>query len=173
MDRSRAWYLEGLAPGLAAGVITVDMFEAVRSRKTGSLVDFHARLLGVCAFTRLPEAESLAVANKRIANILRSAGGVPGPLNPALFSCSEEGALNEAVEMASTAHRGHIERRDYQQALCALAQLRAPVDDYFNAVMVMADDAAVRNNRLAQLQRLQQLFLDVADLSCLTGNPNG
>ena len=173
MDRARAWYLEGLAPGLAVGVITAEMFEAVRSRRTSSLVDFHARLLGVCAFTRLPEAESLAVANKRIANILRSAGNVAGPLNPALFGFAEEGVLNEAVEKAATAHSRHLERRDYEQALCALAALRAPVDDYFNAVMVMADDAAVRNNRLAQLRRLQQLFLDVADLSCLTGNPNG
>jgi glycyl-tRNA synthetase beta chain len=172
MDRSRAWYLEGLAPGLAAGVITAEMFEAVRSRRTGSLVDFHARLLGVCAFTRLPEAESLAVANKRIANILRSAGDVSGTLNPALFTFGEEGALNEAVEKAATVHSRHLERRDYEQALCALAALRAPVDHYFSAVMVMADDAAVRNNRLAQLRRLQQLFLDVADLSCLSGSAN-
>jgi glycyl-tRNA synthetase beta chain len=149
------------------------MFEAVRSRRTGSLVDFHARLLGVCAFTRLPEAESLAVANKRIANILRSAGDITGALNTALFAFGEESALNEAVEKAASVHRRHLERRDYEQALCALAALRAPVDDYFGAVMVMADDAAVRNNRLVQLRRLQQLFLDVADLSCLTGNSNG
>lgn len=172
MDRSRAWYLEGLAPGLPAGVITADMFEAVRSRQTGSLVDFHARLLGVCAFTRLPEAESLAVANKRIANILRNAGDVTALPDPALFSCREEEVLNAAVEKAATAHSQYLERRDYEQALCALAALRVPVDDYFTAVMVMADDAAICNNRLAQLRRLQQLFLDVADLSCLTNTPN-
>jgi glycyl-tRNA synthetase beta chain len=135
-------------------------------------VDFHARLLGVCAFTRLPEAESLAVANKRIANILRSTGDVSGALNPALFSFGEERALNEAVEKAATEHSRHLVRRDYEQALRALAALRAPVDDYFGAVMVMADDTAVRNNRLAQLRRLQQLFLDVADLSCLSGSAN-
>jgi glycyl-tRNA synthetase beta chain len=122
---------------------------------------------------RLPEAESLAVANKRIANILRSAAGDTSLVNPALFSGSEESALHEAVEKAATAHSRHLGRRDYQQALCALAALRAPVDDYFKAVMVMAEDGAVRNNRLAQLRRLQQLFLDVADLSCLTGTPNG
>jgi glycyl-tRNA synthetase beta chain len=173
MDRARAWYLDGQAPGLAAGAITAEMFEAVRSRRTRSLVDFHARLLGVCAFMRLPEAESLAVANKRIANILRSATVDVGQVDPALFSSSEESALHEAVEQAATAHGRHLGRRDYQQALCALAALRAPVDDYFKAVMVMAEDPAVRNNRLAQLRRLQQLFLDVADLSCLTGAPNG
>lgn len=172
MDRSRAWYLEGLAPGLAAGVVSAEMFEAVRNRRTGSLVDFHARLLGVCAFMRLPEAESLAVANKRIANILRSAGDVPAALNPALFSFPEEGALNEAIDKAAAAHGRFLERRDYQQALCALAALRTPVDAYFNAVLVMAEDAAVRNNRLAQLRRLQQLFLDVADLSCLGSGSN-
>ncbi|MBM4221382.1 MAG: glycine--tRNA ligase subunit beta, partial [Gammaproteobacteria bacterium] len=173
MDRARAWYLDGQAPELAAGAITAEMFEAVRSRRSGSLVDFHARLLGVFAFMHLPEAESLAVANKRIANILRSATGEPGAVNPALFGCREESALNEAVEHTATAHGRHLERRDYKQALCALAALRAPVDDYFNAVMVMAEDKAVRNNRLAQLRRLQQLFLDVADLSCLTGAANG
>ena len=172
MDRSRAWYLEGLAPGLAAGVISTEMFEAVRSRRTGSLVDFHARLLGVCAFMRLPEAESLAVANKRIANILRSADTDTGAVDPSLFSFEEEGKLHQAVEKATIAHRQHLQRRDYQQALCALASLRAPVDAYFGAVMVMAEDAAVRSNRLAQLRRLQQMFLDVADLSCLTGSPN-
>jgi glycyl-tRNA synthetase beta chain len=172
MDRSRAYYLDGLAPDLPAGVISADMFEAVRSRKTGSLVDFHARLLGVCAFTRLPEAESLAVANKRIANILRSAGSGTGSVDPALFSFSEESALNKAVEQAAAEHSGHLQQRDYQKALCALAKLRGPVDAYFSAVMVMADDTAVRNNRLAQLRRLQQLFLDVADLSCLTGAQN-
>ena len=172
MDRSRAYYLEGLAPDLPAGAISSEMFEAVRSRKTGSLVDFHARLLGVCAFMQLPEAESLAVANKRIANILRSADADTGAVDPSLFGFSEEGALHQAVEKAAAAHTRHLQRRDYQQALCALADLRTPVDDYFGAVMVMADDAAVRNNRLAQLGRLQQLFLDVADLSCLSGNPN-
>lgn len=168
MDRSRAYYLEGLAPDLPAGAISSDMFEAVRSRKTGSLVDFHARLLGVCAFMQLPEAESLAVANKRIANILRSAKTDTRAIDPSLFSFSEEGALHQAVEKATAAHMQYLQRRDYQQALCALADLRAPVADYFSAVLVMADDASVRNNRLAQLRCLQQLFLDVADLSCLT-----
>lgn len=172
MDRSRAYYLEGLAPDLPAGAISSDMFEAVRSRKTGSLVDFHARLLGVCAFMRLPEAESLAVANKRIANILRSANTDTVTVDPSLFGFSEEGALHKAVEKAAAAHRQHLQRRDYEQALCALAGLRSPVDDYFAAVLVMAEEAAVRSNRLAQLRRLQQLFLDVADLSCLTGSPN-
>lgn len=168
MDRSRAYYLEGLALDLPAGAISSDMFEAVRCRKTGSLVDFHARLLGVCAFMQLPEAESLAVANKRIANILRTANNEVGVVDPSLFSFSEEVVLHQSVEKAAAAHTRHLHRRDYQRALCALADLRTPVDDYFSAVLVMADDAAVRNNRLAQLRRLQQLFLDVADLSCLT-----
>ncbi len=172
MDRSRAYYLEGLAPDLPAGAISSDMFEAVRSRKTGSLVDFHARLLGVCAFMRLPEAGSLAVANKRIANILRSANADTVTVDPLLFGFSEEGALHQAVENAAAAHSQHLQRRDYEQALCALAALRSPVDNYFGAVLVMAEDATVRSNRLAQLRRLQQLFLDVADLSCLTGSPN-
>ena len=83
-----------------------------------------------------------------------------------------EGALHQAVENAAAALSQHLQRRDYEQALWALAALRSPVDNYFGAVLVMAEDATVRSNRLAQLRRLQQLFLDVADLSCLTGSPN-
>ena len=82
VERARAWYLDGLAPGLPAGAVTAEIFEAVRLRRPSSPVDFHARLLGVHAFTGLPEAESLAVANKRIANILRTAGAGDHAVDP-------------------------------------------------------------------------------------------
>jgi len=168
MERARAWYLEGLAPGLPAGAVTAETFEAVRLRRPPSPVDFHARLLGVRSFLGLPEAESLAVANKRIANILRTAGAGDHQVDPAVFDAAEEHALHAAIETVGTSHRQHLARRDYRQALQGLAALKGPVDAFFEAVMVMADVPAVRNNRLAQLRRLRELFLDVADLSCLS-----
>lgn len=168
VERARAWYLDGLAPGLPAGAVTPETFEAVRLRRPVSPVDFHARLLGVHAFTGLPEAESLAVANKRIANILRTAGAGDDVVDPARFEVAEERALHEAIEAVASSHRRHLTGRDYRQALLGLATLKSPVDDFFAAVMVMAEDAALRKNRLAQLRRLRELFLDVADLSCLS-----
>jgi glycyl-tRNA synthetase beta chain len=168
VERARAWYLDGLAPGLPAGAITAEMFEAVRLRRPTSPLDFHARLLGVHAFVGLPEAESLAVANKRIANILRTAGPGSHEVKPAAFEASEEHALHAVIEKVTRTHQQHLSRRDYRQALQGLAALKSPVDAFFDAVMVMADDVALRNNRLAQLRRLRELFLDVADLSCLS-----
>lgn len=168
VERGRAWYLEGLAPGLPAGAVTAETFEAVRVRRPPSPVDFHARLLGVRAFLGLPEAESLAVANKRIANILRTASAGGQQVDSALFEAAEEHALHAAIENVGDAHRQHLARRDYRQALQGLAALKAPVDAFFEAVLVIADAPAVRNNRLAQLRRVRELFLDVADLSCLS-----
>ncbi len=168
IERGRAWYLEGLAPGLPAGSVTAETFEAVRLRHPPSPVDFHARLLGVRSFVGLPEAESLAVANKRIANILRTAGAGDHQVDPALFEAAEERDLHAAIEKVGASHRQHLARRDYRQALQGLAALKLPVDAFFEAVLVMADAPAVRNNRLAQLRRLRELFLDVADLSCLS-----
>ena len=170
IERARAWYLDGLAPTLPAGAVTPEMFEAVRVRKPSSPLDFHARLLGVRAFMGLPEAESLAIANKRIANILRSASAGSSHVEPATFTTPEERALHLAIDEVAGAHREHLSRRDYRQALQGLAALKAPVDAFFSAVLVMADDPAQRNNRLAQLRRLRELFLDVADLSCLTAS---
>ncbi len=167
MERSRAWYLDGLAPDLPVGAVTAESFEAVRLRRATTPVDFHARLIGVGSFLKLPEAESLAVANKRIANILRAATDGDQRVDPALFESPEEQALHAAIEKVSDAHRQHLARRDYRQALQGLAALKAPVDAFFEAVLVMADAPAVRDNRLAQLRRLRDLFLDVADLSCL------
>lgn len=168
LERGRAWYLEGLAPNLPAGAVTAETFEAVRLRRPASPLDFHSRLIGVRAFLALPEAQSLAAANKRIANILRTAGTAGGPVDPSLFEAPEEKSLQAAIEQVADAHRKHLDQRNYRDALQGLAALRAPVDAFFDAVLVMAEAPAVRNNRLAQLRRLRELFLDVADLSCLS-----
>lgn len=168
IERGRAWYQDGLAPGLPAGSISAETFEAVRLRRPASPVDFHARLMGVHAFMGLPEADSLAVANKRIANILKTAAASDEPVDPAAFEAPEEAALHAVIEGVAAAHRAHIARRDYRQALHGLAALKAPVDAFFDGVMVMAEDPKQRQNRIAQLRRLREMFMDVADLSCLS-----
>jgi glycyl-tRNA synthetase beta chain len=168
IERLRAYYLDGLAPGLQGGEVTAEMFEAVRSRRPPSPLDFHQRLLGVRAFMGLAEAESLAVANKRIANILRTAdGGATARPDPGLFECGEERTLSDAVDNVASAHSRALDQRDYTSALRALATLKGPVDAFFDAVLVMTDDLPTRANRLALLRQLREMFLDVADLSCM------
>ncbi len=165
LDRLRAWYLDGLAPGLAKGSVTADMFTAVLAREPASLTDFHARLCAVQAFMQNDSAGSLAAANKRIANILKTEAGAPAQVDAALFDVDEEKTLQAMVAALRTEHAADMEKRDYGAALERLAGLREAVDDYFDKVMVMADDEKVRNNRIAQLSQLRELFLDVADIS--------
>jgi glycyl-tRNA synthetase beta chain len=144
------------------------MFEAVRLRAPASPLDFHARLEAVRAFMSMSEAPGLAVANKRIANILKGVKDeVPERVDPALFEADEERRLHAAVEGLLTLHGAGLGERRYGEVLRRLAALRDPVDAFFTAVMVMTDDAPRRRNRIALLRRLRQLFLDVADLSCL------
>lgn len=169
MDRLRAWYLDGQAPGLAAGAVSTEMFEAVRVRAPASPLDFHARLLAVRSFMSMGAAESLAIANKRIANILKGIGSeelLPA-VDPALFNAPEERRLHETVDGLLPLHQAALASREYADALRRLAALREPVDNFFTAVMVMTDDTRRRRNRLTLLHRLRRLFLDVADLSCL------
>ncbi len=120
-------------------------------------------------FARLEQAESLAAANKRIANILRQAGE-PGGLavNPKLFELDAEKSLHHALATARDEVEPMLAERRYARVLNELADLRDPVDRFFDEVMVMADDEAVRNNRLALLGELRALFLDVADISRLS-----
>ncbi len=168
VERLRSYYLDGQAPGFAAGAVTAEMFEAVRLRTPASPLDFHARLEAVRAFMSMSEAPSLAVANKRIANILKGVQDeIPGPVDPALFEAAEERRLHDAVEGLLPLHAAGLAARRYGEVLQRLAALRDPVDAFFTAVMVMTDDVARRRNRIALLRRLRGLFLDVADLSCL------
>lgn len=168
MDRLRAWYLDGQAPGIGSGEISAEMFEAVRVRTPASALDFHARLLAVRDFMSMSEAPSLAVANKRIANILRGvADEVPAGVQPHLFEVAEEQALHNRLTSLLPLHRSALAAREYADVLRRLAALREPVDAFFTSVMVMTDDIERRRNRLALLHQLRCLFLDVADLSCL------
>jgi glycyl-tRNA synthetase beta chain len=149
--------------------LATETFDAVLARNPASLVDFSRRLAAVQAFTSLEPAASLAAANKRIANILKKAEGAGGDaVKEKLLTDPAEIALAKALESARERVAPMLEAREYTDVLTALAELRGPVDHFFDDVMVMADDKATRNNRLSLLSELRALFLDVADISRLS-----
>jgi glycyl-tRNA synthetase beta chain len=162
-DRLRRYFLDRDAD------LDTETFDAVMARQPASLVDFELRLQAVQAFLDLDEAQSLASANKRIANILRQAGATETTdISKTLLEEDAERALYDALVSAEVTVRPLLEKRDYTRALRELAALREPVDRFFDDVMVMADDDDVRTNRLALLGGLRALFLDVADISRLS-----
>ena len=159
LGRFRAWYQdEGIA---------VDVIQAVLARRPTRPADFDARVRAVSHFRTLDSAEALAAANKRVSNILAKADAAIGEIN--LTACVEpaEKALAEAVLALRTEVQPLIVQGDYTTVLDKLANLRAPVDSFFDNVMVNAEDSALRQNRLAILNTLQGLFLQVADISVL------
>lgn len=163
LDRLPAYYE---AQGFKA-----DELDAVLSLRPGRLLDLDHRLRAVAGLRRLPEAASLIAANKRIANILAKAGEetANAHINPALFESPAETTLCGALTTAEQVAAPLVEQGDYAALCRQLATLREPVDAFFDAVMVMADDTAVRRNRLTLLAQLHRLFLTVADLSRLQG----
>jgi glycyl-tRNA synthetase beta chain len=168
LDRLRGYVLDGQAPGLARGAVSPELFESVRARAPASPLDFQQRLAAVHRFMQHDAAESLAAANKRIANILKSAAAEPARgVDPALLAEAAERALFAALQDLSDAHADSLARRDYEATLERLASLRVPVDAFFDDVMVMTDDPDQQHNRLALLTELRRRFLDVADLSCI------
>jgi len=163
LERLRAWYEE-------AG-IDVAIYQAVSAKGLTQPLDIDQRMHAVAAFAKLPEAESLAAANKRVSNILTKQGAPSAAeVNPELLREPAERTLAEAVQRLSDEVAPLFAKRDYQPALAKLAQLREPVDAFFDGVMVMAEDEALRNNRLALLQQLRNLFLEVADISYLAAS---
>jgi glycyl-tRNA synthetase beta chain len=143
--------------------------DAVVGLRPARLGDIPKRLAAVRAFAALPEAASLAAANKRVGNILKKAeGAVAAKVDPALLKEVAELALNQALGMVKPQADAAFERGDYTASLQALAALKAPVDDFFDAVMVNAEDAALRANRLGLLATLHQAMNRVADLSRLS-----
>ncbi|MEP7043389.1 MAG: glycine--tRNA ligase subunit beta [Dokdonella sp.] len=162
VDRLRGYYAD-------QGIVG-EAFEAVRALAPSDLSDFDQRLRAVVEFARLPQAQALAAANKRIGNILRQAGDVSGgEVNESLLAAGAERELAVALSAAQSDAAPLIQSRDYVGLLKRLAGLREPVDRYFTDVMVMVDDASVRANRLALLANLRSLFLRVADISLLPG----
>ncbi|RZU99516.1 glycine--tRNA ligase subunit beta [Spiribacter vilamensis] len=148
-----------------------ELFEAVRSVRPLDAIeplDFDRRLRACHDFARLPAAGSLAGANKRIRNILRKADCTPpAEVDAERLTEPAERALYTAMEERAPAVEALIAEGAYSEALARLAELREPVDRFFDGVMVMSDDPAVQANRLALLQRLQHMFLAIADVSAL------
>jgi glycyl-tRNA synthetase beta chain len=166
MERLRAYYLDG-AGGLT---ITTEMFDAVLANRPASPLDFDARLRALAAFLALDDSASLAAANKRIANILRKAEATPAAaIRIDLLNADAEKRLHASLAELRPQVEPLLEQRSYGDAMQKLASLRTPVDAFFDSVMVMDPDAALRANRLALLNELRQLFLRTADLSRLPG----
>ena len=148
--------------------VDVASYLAVRALKPGSALDFDQRVQAVQAFRRLPEAEALAAVNKRVSNLLGKAeGAVASQVEPKYFDNAHEFSLYSAIQQADHAVQPMAQARQYNEALTRLAALREPVDAFFEAVMVNAEDPSVRANRYALLARLRGLFLGVADISVL------
>lgn len=160
-ERLRAWYAE---QGISS-----DVFAAVAALQLSVPADIHARMHAVAAFKKLPAAESLSTANKRVSNILAKLG--PDELNAMLdaahFEHVSEEALAAALNDKSATVKTLAAKKDYQAVLMQLADLNQPVDDFFTNVMVMVDDPKKRANRLAMLKQLRALFLEVADIALL------
>lgn len=148
--------------------IAVDVIQAVQTLKPTQPLDFDLRIKAVANFRNLAEAEALAAANKRVANILSKDGvTVTGDVDNSLLSEAAEQALAAQVAKLQAELTPLFAAGDYTPALSALAALRAPIDQFFDSVMVNADDAAVRQNRLNLLASLRELFLKTADISQL------
>lgn len=161
LDRLRAYYAEL--------EVTPQQFESVFRTIPTSLLDFDRRLKAIGEFAKLPDAEALAAANKRIRNILKKADiTIPDAVDAAKFQDDAERALHAVVEQAIADTDPLLAHRDYVAVLARLARLRPEVDTFFDKVMVNAEDPAVRANRLALLQRLADRLGSVAAIEHLS-----
>jgi glycyl-tRNA synthetase beta chain len=161
IDRLRGWLRERGHPAQA--------IDAVLATDANQLERIEPRLQALATFTALPEASKLAAANKRIGNILRKAPAEfsATPLAPALLAAPAERSLYAELVALEPELDTHLAQAHYTAALTQLARLQAPVDTFFEEVMVHVDDPHVRANRLALLHALHRLMNRVADLSCL------
>jgi len=161
LERLRAYYLD-------RGIMA-DVFDAVSALSPSRPLDFDKRIKAVTTFRELAEAESLAAANKRVGNILKKSLSENNVLavNEKLLSEDAEKNLYQLLNNLSKTVEPMFDAGDYESALSQLSSLRDPVDAFFDSVMVMADDEAIKNNRIALLSAMNQLFLRAADLSRL------
>ena len=161
LERFRAWYEEDN--------ISAEIFMAVSAKQLSQPLDINQRVMAVNAFNNLPEAQALAAANKRVSNILAKVEdqSAIGSVDNNLLQDEAEINLAQLVAAKAQAVAPLFAQHQYKEALAALADLRDPIDSFFDNVMVNADDLALRNNRLALLKQLRDLFLEVADISLL------
>jgi glycyl-tRNA synthetase beta chain len=161
IDRFKSWYKdENIDP---------EVFSSVAVLGLSNPLDINARVQAVHQFTLLPEAAALAAANKRVSNILTKQLGdkAPEPVSADLLQDAAEITLATEIDALAKLVAPLLKQRDYNAVLQKLAMLRGPVDQFFDDVMVMAEDQAIRENRLALLHSLRKLFIGVADISQL------
>jgi len=161
LERFRSWYRdEGFSAEVFLSVSTLDF---------ANPLDIDARIKAVAQFCTLPEADALSSANKRVSNILAKQLGtrMPEPVSHNLLQESAEKALAQAIETLEDSSKPLLASRDYNTLLKNLSSLREPVDRFFEEVMVVSEEPALRENRLSLLKRLRDLFLNVADISQL------
>ena len=162
LDRLKAYYRD---QGIRA-----DVLDAVTANRPTRPLDIEQRLKAVDHFRQLDAADSLAAANKRIGNILKKVEGkLPHKIETRLLQDPAEQQLHKRLTGLQQQVNEQVKQANYQQALSQLAELREPVDRFFDDVMVMADDKKLRDNRVALLNNLHQLFLQIADISRLQG----
>ncbi|MAD47315.1 MAG: glycine--tRNA ligase subunit beta [Oceanospirillaceae bacterium] len=161
LDRFSAWYHDEGIPA--------EVFQAVRAVGITNALDINRRVMAVHGFSKLDSASALAAANKRVSNILAKNDGdaVVNDVDAALFEAAEEKALFEQMTALHDLTIPALAKGDYTTALEALSTLRDVVDAFFDNVMVMADNEAVKNNRLALLKQLRGMFVGIADISVL------
>lgn len=165
LDRFRAMFEDANIP--------VEVFQSVAAKQLSQPLDINQRVLAVNEFSKLPQAQALAAANKRVSNILSKQNStIAGDAKDSLLKEDAEKNLAQAVNAKAALVAPLFASRAYTQALAALADLQQPVDAFFDQVMVMCDDAELQQNRLALLAKLRGLFLEIADISYLVPSKN-
>ncbi|MFC3851600.1 glycine--tRNA ligase subunit beta [Salinispirillum marinum] len=160
LERFRAWYQDAN--------IDTDVFYAVRALNISEPLDIQHRVLGVAAFKAGTAAKSLAEANKRVANLLsKHTESLPDTLAPDVLVEPTERALLALLTTLEGQVAAAVANGDYALALEHLSVLKEPLDQFFSDVMIMTDDLALRQQRLALLQAIRQLFMQIADISLL------
>ncbi|THB75292.1 MAG: glycine--tRNA ligase subunit beta, partial [Gammaproteobacteria bacterium] len=168
VDEVYSFIIERLKGYYADQGVSANVFDAVQSTSPAELTDFEKRINACIEFSKLEESESLAAANKRIKNILKKVeGDIAETIDINLLQEDAEKALADAVAAAEAKVAPLFEEREYTKALSELATLRTTVDTFFDNVMVMAEDAAIKGNRIAMLNKLSNMFMQAADISRL------
>jgi len=161
LQRLKAFYLDQDMP--------VQIFMAVEAVKPTDLLDFVHRMLAVVEFTKLPEAADLSAANKRVFNILKKQKGkIKEKVETKLFESNTEKQLWNLIQKHQKSISKLCKEHQYTESLRELAELKTPIDVFFDEVLVMAKNKKVRDNRLALLAKLRELFIQVADVALLS-----
>lgn len=167
LDDIETYIIERLKGYYHEQSIRLDVFEAVAIVHPSTIKDYTQRIDALTQFIGQADAANLFAANKRISNILKKAEINDLTVNPALFSENAEKALSNEVDNIKNTVNEAIQSADYSKALTTLSVLRQPLDTFFDEVMVMADDTAIKNNRISLLTGIRTLFLAIADVSLI------